>query len=56
MYEQYKQFPFTTKKRLFYEKLEEVIPGCKIIITDGSTETMYPLSSFVNEETTTNVE
>lgn len=51
MYEQYKQFPFTTKKRLFYEKLEEVIPGCKIIITDGSTETMYPLESFTSEST-----
>ena len=50
MYEQYKQFPFTTKKRLFYEKLEEVIPGCKIIITDGSTETMYPLESFISAE------
>jgi len=51
MYGQYKQFPFTTKKRLFYEKLEEVIPGCKIIITDGSTETMYPLESFISTET-----
>lgn len=50
MYEQYKQFPFTTKKRLFYEKLEEIIPGCKIIITDGSTETMYPLESFISAE------
>ena len=54
MYEQYKLFPYTTKKRLFYEKLEEVLPGCKIIITDGSTETMYPLSSFINEETIIN--
>ena len=48
MYEQYKLFPYTTKKRLFYEKLEEVLPGCKIIITDGGTETMYPLESFTN--------
>ena len=48
MYEQYKQFPYTTKKRLFYEKLEEVLPGCKIIITDGGTETMYPLESFTS--------
>lgn len=48
MYEQYRLFPYTTRKRLFYEKLEEVLPGCTIIITDGSTETMYPLDSFAN--------
>jgi protease FtsH subunit HflK len=40
MYEQYKLYPLITKKRLFYEKLESTLPGCKIIITDGSTETM----------------
>ena len=46
MYEEYKQFPFITKKRLFYEKMEEVLPGCKVIITDGSTSTVYPMDSF----------
>lgn len=52
MYEQYKLYPLITKKRLFYEKLESTLPGCKIIITDGSTETMYPLESFSD---TTNI-
>lgn len=46
MYEEYKQFPYVTKKRLFYERLEEVLPGCKVIITDGSTSTVYPMDSF----------
>ena len=54
MYEEYKQFPLITKKRLFYEKLEEILPNCKIIITDGSTSTVYPLGSFTNPPYATN--
>ena len=42
--------PLITKQRLFYETLEEVLPGVKVIITDGTTETMLPLESFVQEE------
>lgn len=53
MYEEYKQFPLITKKRLFYEKLEEIFPNCKIIITDGETSTVYPLDSFANVDTVT---
>ena len=58
MYEQYKLYPYITKKRLFYEKLESTLPGCKIIITDGSTETIYPLESFADnyDPTTTTTE
>lgn len=52
MYDQYAQFPLITKRRMFYEKLNEVIPGCKIIITDGSTSTMYPLDSFATTTST----
>lgn len=46
MYEEYKLFPYITKKRLFYEAVEDVLPHCRIIITDGSTQTVYPLDSF----------
>ena len=46
LYEEYKLFPEITKRRLFYEKMEEVLPGVRVIITDGSTQTMYPLDSF----------
>ena len=56
MYEQYAQFPLITKRRMFYEKLNEVIPGCKIIITDGSTSTMYPLDSFATTTTSTSTD
>ena len=51
MYEEYKQFPLVTKTRLFYEKMEKVLPGCKIIITDGKTSTVYPLDSFTKSNT-----
>ncbi|MBO6157994.1 MAG: FtsH protease activity modulator HflK [Firmicutes bacterium] len=51
MYEQYKLNPLITKQRLFYETLEEVLPGAKVIITDGTTETMLPLESFAGAAT-----
>ena len=46
MYEQYSLYPYITKKRMFYETMEEVLPRLKVIITDGSTQTMLPLDSF----------
>lgn len=52
MYEQYKLYPTVTKRRMFYEKMEEIMPNCKIIITDGSTSTMYPLDSFATASPT----
>ena len=46
MYEQYKLYPYITKKRLFYETMEDLLPGLKVIISDGHTETMLPLEKF----------
>lgn len=46
MYEEYLNYPLITKRRLFYETLEEILPDLKVIITDGDTETMLPLDSF----------
>jgi membrane protease subunit HflK len=46
MYEQYAQNPLITKQRMFYETLEALLPGVKVIITDGGTETMMPIESF----------
>lgn len=48
MYEEYKKYPLITKKRLFYEAMEEILPDLKVIITDGDTETMLPLDDFSN--------
>ncbi len=48
MYEEYSKYPLITKQRLFYEAIENVLPGTKLIITDGKTEEMLPLDSFNN--------
>ena len=49
MYEQYRLNPLITKQRMFYETVEDVLPDAKVIITDGGTQTMYPLESFTAE-------
>ena len=36
-------------QRMFYETLESVLPDLKVVITDGSTQTMLPLESFTAE-------
>ncbi len=56
MYEQYKLYPYITKKRMFYEALEDTLPELKVIISDGSTSTVYPLDSFAgnNKDNTDN--
>lgn len=46
MYEEYSLFPEVTRSRLFYERMEEILPNCTIIITDGSTQTSYPLAPY----------
>ena len=46
MYEQYAVNPLITKQRLFYETMEEVLPGLKVVISDGGTQTVYPIESF----------
>ena len=42
-YAEYKKYPLITRQRMFYEAMEDILPGLKIIITndDGSTERMY---------------
>ena len=48
MYNEYMKNPEVTKKRMFYETMEEVLPKMKVII-DGTdkTSTILPLDSFV---------
>ncbi|MCR5404620.1 MAG: FtsH protease activity modulator HflK [Butyrivibrio sp.] len=46
MYEQYRLQPYITKKRLFYETMEDVLPELKVIITDGNTQQLLPLGEF----------
>lgn len=53
MYEQYKLNPAVTRQRLFYETLEDVLPGLKVIIDDGGTQTLLPLDTFSENATGT---
>lgn len=36
MYQEYEKNPLITKQRMFYETMEELLPGMKVIIDDGS--------------------
>ena len=51
MYEEYVKYPEVTKKRMFYEAMEDVLPEIKVIIqgSDGNMSTVLPLDSFVTE-------
>ncbi|MBQ3402300.1 MAG: FtsH protease activity modulator HflK [Synergistaceae bacterium] len=46
MYEEYRAYPLITRQRLFYEAMEQVLPGAKVIITDGTTSRLLPLDKF----------
>ena len=46
MYEEYRKNPVVTKQRMFYEAMEEVLPGMDVYITDGSTQSVLPLEPF----------
>lgn len=45
-YKEYKKFPLITKKRMFYETLETVLPNLDVVITDGQTQSIYPVEKF----------
>lgn len=51
LYEEYKKYPLVTKQRMFYETMEEVLPGMKIYISDGSTQSLLPLEPFATTTT-----
>ncbi len=48
MYAEYAKNPAVTKQRMFYEAMEEVLPGLKVIIEspDGNMQTLYPIEPF----------
>ncbi len=52
MYQEYVKYPDVTKKRMFYEAMEDVLPGIKVVIQggDGTTSTVLPLDSFVTND------
>ena len=52
MYEEYIKNPEITRRRMFYETMEDVLPELKLIIDspDGKLQTIYPIESFVTNE------
>lgn len=52
MYQEYAKYPEVTRKRMFYEAIEDVLPDVKVVIEGegGQTTTMLPLDSFVTQE------
>lgn len=55
LYEEYINYPEVTKQRMFYETMEDVLPGLKVVIqsSDGEVSTMLPLDSFFGNATVT---
>lgn len=50
MYEEYVKNPEVTKKRMFYEAMEEILPDMKIVIDSGDgVQKVLPLDSFTGE-------
>lgn len=56
MYQEYVKYPEVTKKRMFYEAMEDILPEVKVVIQskDGSTDTILPLDSFVTDSSSSN--
>ena len=52
MYQEYIKTPAVTRQRMFYEAMENVLPGLKVIIEspNGNTQTIYPLESFTGNQ------
>ena len=56
MYTEYEKNPVITKQRMFFEAMEQVLPGVKLIIDDGSgdlNKTLY-LDELQFEDITNN--
>lgn len=57
MYEEYVKNPTVTKLRMFYETMEDVLPGMKIVIDNGDgTQKVLPLDSFTGEDSQQNTQ
>jgi membrane protease subunit HflK len=52
MYTEYAKNPLITKKRMFYETMEDVLPSLKVIIDSGATgvQKILPLESFIGTD------
>lgn len=53
MYAEYIKYPLITKKRLFYETMDEILPDLKVyIVGSDGTQSVLPLDTFSTVNTT----
>lgn len=51
-YAEYVKYPLITKKRMFYETMEEVLPDLKVIIDSGDgVQKVLPLEPYMMNPT-----
>ena len=43
VFEEYQKYPQVTKKRMFYETMEEVLPDLEVILSDGNVTQYMPV-------------
>ncbi len=48
MYKEYAAYPEITKKRMYYEAMEELLPGMRVIIQDDNGNTLHVLNNGKN--------
>ena len=52
IYSEYRNYPLITRQRMYLEAIEDILPGVRVIIDDGSGITkLLPLDSFSQPET-----
>lgn len=49
IYAQYSLNPEITKRRLFYETMEDILPDLKVIVDDGNVQKILPLDPIIEE-------
>ena len=56
MYEEYVKYPEVSKKRMFYEAMENVLPDVKVVISSDNSDmqTILPLDSFSDADGSNN--
>ncbi len=50
LYAEYQKYPLITKQRLFYEAMEDILPGMKLYVVDDATgvQTSLPLAPYAD--------
>ena len=48
MYAEYARYPLITKQRMYYETMEQLLPGLRVVIVDDSGNTLNVLSPYLS--------